>query len=72
MRLTGIKCGRTIEFIQELDLPDGAAVNVEVTVAKRDGEDLDRIRQLNALFGCWQNQPDLDEIFAVIDRERHE
>jgi hypothetical protein len=31
----------------------------------------ERQKRLNQLFGAWQNQPDLDEIFETIDRERH-
>lgn len=31
----------------------------------------ERLRRLNELFGLWRNQPELDNIFAEIDRERH-
>ena len=30
-----------------------------------------RLELLNQLFGAWANQPDLDEIFAQIERDRH-
>ncbi len=33
--------------------------------------DTERLARLNQLFGAWAGQPDLDEIFATIDQERH-
>ncbi|MBD2488416.1 type II toxin-antitoxin system ParD family antitoxin [Aulosira sp. FACHB-615] len=31
----------------------------------------EKLAKLNKLFGAWKNQPDLTEIFAEIDQQRH-
>ena len=70
MEVKGIKRGKTIELLQEIDLPDG----VEITVEVKPPQILslsERLNRLRAIFGAWQNQPELDEIFATLDEERH-
>lgn len=71
MQVKGIKRGKTIELVRELDLTDGAEVTVEVR-SESELEESEKLRRLNALFGCWENQPELDDIFAAIAKERHE
>ncbi|MCF3578070.1 hypothetical protein [Planktothrix agardhii] len=70
MEVKGIKRGKIIELLQEIDLPDGVEITVEVkpVVILSLSE---RLNRLTTLFGAWQNQPELDEFFAVIDEERH-
>ena len=36
-----------------------------------DLSDEERLVQLNQLFGAWNNQPDLEQIFVQIDHDRH-
>ncbi|WP_334311002.1 hypothetical protein [Dolichospermum circinale] len=31
----------------------------------------ERLAKLNKLFGAWKNQPDLTEVFAELDQQRH-
>lgn len=70
MEVKGIKRGKIIELLQEIDLPDGVEITVEVKpVAILSLSE--RLNRLTTLFGAWQNQPELDEFFAVIDEERH-
>ena len=79
MKVRGIKHGKTIELLEALqDVPDGVEVTVELKVASnslpqaREGvAEQDNLARLNQLFGAWSNQPDLDEAFADIDRQRH-
>jgi hypothetical protein len=33
--------------------------------------DEERLARINQVFGAWKDQPDLVEIFAEIDRDRH-
>lgn len=70
MKIKGIKRGRKIELFQEIDIPDGSEVTVDVDVMQFLSEP-ERLRRLNELFGLWRNQPELDNIFSEIDRERH-
>ena len=79
MRVRGIKHGKTIELLEALqDVPDGVEVTVELEIASssspqthEDVPEQDKLTRLNQLFGSWSNQPDLDEAFAEIDRQRH-
>ena len=70
MKIKGIKQGRTIESFQEIDIPDGSEVTVDVDAMQFLSEP-ERLRRLNELFGLWRHQPELDHIFAEIDRKRH-
>lgn len=70
MKLKGIKRGQIIELLQELDIPDGTEITLEFNPSQPLSE-TERLTRLNQLFGSWQNQPELDEAFAEIDRERH-
>ncbi|MGJ5630430.1 hypothetical protein [Nostoc sp. CALU 1950] len=79
MKIRGIKRGQTIELLEQIhSIPDGAEiiVNLELTsteavVAKLDLTDEERLTKLNKLFGIWQDQPELIDIFAEIDQQRH-
>lgn len=77
MRVKGIKQGKTIELLEDINIPDGIEVTVEIEIngAKTSPDanlsEQERLEKLNRLFGAWRNQPDLDEIFAEIDQERH-
>ena len=79
MKVRGIKHGKTIELHEALqDVPDGVEVTVELEVtsysssqAHKGIAEQDNLARLNQLFGAWSNQPDLDEAFAEIDRQRH-
>jgi len=70
MKIQGIKRGKTIELLQSLDIPEGLEITLEFDRTEVISEE-ERLNRLNEIFGAWQNQPELDEIFAEIDRERH-
>lgn len=55
--------GRTIRLEEDLHLPDGEEVEVEVRVNK--------LAHLERAFGGWRDDPDLDRALEEIDRERH-
>ncbi|MBN3923899.1 hypothetical protein [Nostoc sp. NMS4] len=80
MKIRGIKRGQTIELLEQIhSIPDGAEiiVNLELTSTEPVVEKLDlttdeeRLAKLNKLFGAWQEQPELINIFAEIDQQRH-
>lgn len=74
MKIKGIKRGQNIELLEQIDsIPDGAEIIVNLEfVAAQNIEikplltDEERLAKLNQLFGSWQDQPDLIEIFAEI------
>jgi hypothetical protein len=79
MKIKGIKRGQTIELLEQInDIPDGAELIVDVVISSNQIvataptlSDEDKLSKLNQLFGAWQNQPELVEIFAEIDEQRH-
>jgi hypothetical protein len=71
MQVRGIKRGKTIELLQDVDLPDGVEIILEVKTQMVLSLS-ERLQRLKALFGAWQNQPDLDEIFTEMDEKRHQ
>ena len=79
MKIRGIKRGQTIELLDSVDsIPDGAEIIVDLKPSstkrvevQKPLTDEERLEKLNQLFGVWKEQPELIEIFAEIDKERH-
>ncbi len=79
MKIKGIKRGQIIELLEQVDnIPDGVEIVVDLQVdinssseVKQPLTDEERLAKLNQLFGAWKDQPELIEIFAEIDKERH-
>ncbi|MEH1988115.1 MAG: hypothetical protein ACYTXT_07970 [Nostoc sp.] len=79
MKIRGIKRGQTIELLEQIhSIPDGAEIivnlelaSIEPVVEKPDLTDEERLAKLNKLFGVWQDQAELIDIFAEIDQQRH-
>ncbi|MEH2377515.1 MAG: hypothetical protein V7K27_01185 [Nostoc sp.] len=79
MKIRGIKRGQTIELLEQIhSIPDGTEIimNLELPAAEPVAAQLDlteeeRLAKLNQLFGVWQDQPELMDIFAEIDQQRH-
>jgi hypothetical protein len=73
MRVKGIKRGQTIKLTETLDIPDGEQVMIEVSRVHPLSQLTlrERQRRINSALGGWKDDPNLDSIFADIDRERH-
>ncbi|MDZ7966806.1 MAG: hypothetical protein RM368_17815 [Nostoc sp. DedSLP03] len=79
MQIRGIKRGQTIELLEQIhNIPDGAEIIVnlelpatEPVVAKLHLTDEQKLTKLNQLFGIWQDQTELIDIFAEINQQRH-
>lgn len=74
MKIKGIKQGQTIQLLQQLDtINDGQEIFLEVSpihpLSHLNPEE--RLQRINAILGAWKDQPELIEIFAEINRERH-
>jgi hypothetical protein len=70
VKIKGIKRGKQIELLNEINIPDGTEIYMEVDVEQPLSEQ-ERLTRLNQIFGVWKNQTELDDIFAEIDAERH-
>lgn len=69
MKVQGIIKGNTIELLEELSLPNGVKISLEIPdnlIQKKLAWE-----QFETLIGAWANEPELDDIFSEIDRERH-
>lgn len=56
--------GTTIELEEPVLLPDGTEIEVQIRI--------DRLTHLDRAFGGWRDDPQLDQAFDQIDRDRHE
>lgn len=70
MKIKGIKRGQKIELLEEINIPDGTEIYMEVEIEQPLSQQ-ERLTKLNQIFGAWKNQAAIDEIFAEIDTERH-
>lgn len=70
MKIKGIKHGKNIELVKEINIPDGTEIYMEVEVEQPVSQQ-EKLTRLNQIFGAWKNQSELDEIFAEIDTERY-
>ncbi|MGL5924137.1 hypothetical protein [Chroococcidiopsis sp.] len=68
MRVKGIKHGKNIELLEEINIPDGTEIHIEVEIEQPVSEQ-ERLNRLNQIFRAWKNQPDLDTTFAEINTE---
>ncbi len=81
MKIKGVIRGHLIELQDPPMGLEGVDVVIEIpdfVLSSEQGgsnqasiSDEERLVRLNRLFGVWKDQPDLDPIFAEIDRERH-
>ncbi len=71
MHITGIKRGKTIELPEELDLPDGCKIEVEVNIAETLSIDEKKEKMKELLSIPWEDPGDFFEIMEEIDRDRH-
>ncbi|MFN7413808.1 MAG: hypothetical protein ACK5RT_07875 [Dolichospermum sp.] len=84
MKVRGIKRGQNIEILEQLhNIPDGTEIIVDLEVVdlefienqirkpKQPLTEQEKLARLNQLFCTWKNQPELTQIFAEIDKERH-
>ncbi len=78
MKIKGIKRGQIIELLGPVEnFPDGVEIVVnleppsENTETKKTLTEEEKLARLNQLFGVWKDQPELIEIFAEIDKDRH-
>jgi hypothetical protein len=69
MKIQGIIKGNTIELLEDLSLPNGVQISLEIPDNLIQKKLL--WEELETLIGVWKNQPELDDIFSEIDRERH-
>ena len=69
MKIRGIVHGKTIELLDELPVPDGLEIFIEIP-DNLSTEQNEKWKQLQAVIGAWKDDQEIEEIFTEIDRER--
>jgi len=70
MKIKGIKRGKNIEILEEINVPDGQEILIEIPEVQLMNEE-EKHTRLDEVFGAWKDDAEIAEIFAEIDRERH-
>ncbi len=70
MKIKGIKHGKIIKVLEEINVPDGQEIIIEIPEVQLVSKN-ERHQQLNEVFGAWKDNTEIAEIFAEIHRERH-
>lgn len=68
MKVKGIIRGQTIHLLEPISIEDGVEIEVDIPDNITTVPDWDKLKEL---IGIWQNDSELDEIFAEIDHQRH-
>ncbi|GAP99697.1 hypothetical protein NIES2104_62630 [Leptolyngbya sp. NIES-2104] len=74
MKVKGILRGNTIELLEQVEnLPSGSEITIEIVGSHPLSHLTPEERQtlINEKLGGWKDDPNLDQIFADIDQERH-
>jgi hypothetical protein len=71
MQIRGIKIGKNIQLRDDIAVPDGYEIIMEIKLPI-PLTPKERWQQLSQLFGAWSGQPDLDKVFTAIAQERHQ
>lgn len=70
MKIKGIIRGKTIELAEQLPIPEGLEIFIEIPDnLTTDPEE--KWEKLQAIIGVWKDDQEIAEIFTDIDRERH-
>ena len=68
MHATGVIRGKRIELEQEIGLPDGAPVELEILPRKLSLEE--KLKLVDSLCGAWEDDESLKTIFVRLEKER--
>ena len=69
MKLKGIIKGQSIELLEPIAIAEGSEVTIEIS--ESEIETKPDWTELQKVIGVWQEEPEIQEILAEIERERH-
>ncbi len=69
MKLKGIIKGQSIELLEPIAMAEGSEVTIEILESEL--ENTPDWTELQKVIGVWQNDTEITEIFAELERERH-
>lgn len=70
MKIKGIKQGKVIELLEELNIPDGSEVLVEIQNAQGASQEGKR-KRLHELLESWEGKEEFLELLMELGKKRH-
>jgi antitoxin (DNA-binding transcriptional repressor) of toxin-antitoxin stability system len=70
MKIKGIKRGKSIELVEEINIPDGSEVLIEIKEAQLISEEEKR-KRLYELLENWEEREEFLELLTELNRKRH-
>ena len=68
MKIKGIKREKTIELPEEVNIPDGQEVNIEVEVIQQMSTE-ERVRKMKELLSNWEEKEDFVNTMKMLEEE---
>jgi len=69
MKVKGIKKGHYIELLEEIPVPDGQEISLEIS--PNSIPESEQWKQLEEVIGACDNDQEITNIFEEIDQQRH-
>lgn len=70
MKIKGIIKDNTVQLPEAITIPNGTEVTLEISDRSLSSA-VDQWQRLQQVAGAWKDDPEIEEVFAEIDRERH-
>jgi antitoxin component of MazEF toxin-antitoxin module len=70
MKIKGIKQGKTIELLEEIKIPDGSEVLIEIQEPQKISDE-ERRKRLYELLENWEGREEFLELLTELDRKHH-
>lgn len=71
MQIKGIKRGKTIELTNELKIPDGREIWLDIHDAQLTSPE-ERLKQLHEILDNWEGREDFIKTMEELEREKEE
>jgi acylphosphatase len=70
MKIKGIKRGRTIELSEEVNIPDGQEVNIDIEVIQQMTTE-ERVKKMKELLANWEEKEDFINTMKMLEEEKN-
>ncbi len=69
MKIKGIKRGKTIELSEEVNIPDGQEVNIQIEVIQQMSNE-ERVKKMKELLANWEEKEDFVNTIKMLEEEK--
>ena len=69
MKIKGIKRGKTIELAEEINIPDGEKLNIELEVIRPMSNE-ERLEKMKELLDNWEARADFVNTMKTLEAEK--